>query len=296
MMRTALVALLVGAVLTACGIRIVKYEFTDDHTVAETFTSVRVRTGSGDVAIRHVEGLNETKIHRRVEHAKDNRPAGIAHRIEGGALVLDDCGDNCSINYEVQVPSASITVEGVDVGSGKAVFEGLAAVDYKIGSGDFEARDIAGNVQVTSGSGDIDVRGIAGDVKANSGSGKLEASRVKGSVTGHLSSGNITLDQLQGKVLVNTGSGNITGTAIDGDVTADVESGNVDLTFVSSRSALLDSGSGNLTVRVPGSAGAYKVTAESGSGDRKVDVPTDPASKYELKLTAESGNVKVLAV
>jgi DUF4097 and DUF4098 domain-containing protein YvlB len=295
MMRTALVALLVGAVLTACGIRIVKYEFSEDHTVAEKYTSVRVRTSGGEVSIRHVPGLSETKIHRKVEHNKDNKPTGVSHRVEGNTLVLDDCGHDCDVNYDVQVPYAEITVQG-DVGSGTATIEGLASVDYKTGSGDFYARNIAGNVQITSGSGDVDVSDIAGDVKAITNSGKFGASKVKGSVTADLGSGNITLDQLQGKVLANTGTGNINGTALDNDVTADADSGNVELNFVSARTVRVVTGSGNLTVRVPSSAGPYRVTAESGSGDRRVDVPTDPAAKYELRLIAESGNVKVLAV
>ena len=288
-------ALLVGAVLTACGIRIVKYEFSDDHTVAQAFTSVRVRTGSGDVSIRHVQGLSETKIHRRVGHEKNNRPTGIAHRVEGNTLVLDDCGDDCDINYDVQVPSADITVQG-DVGSGDATIEGLASVDYKASSGKFRAWNIAGNVQITAGSGDIEVRDVTGDVKAIASSGRFTASRVKGGVTADLGSGDIRLDQLQGKTLVTTGSGDINGSALDNDLTAEARSGDVDLNFVSARTVRVDSTSGNLTVRVPASSGPYRVTAESGSGDRRVDVQNDPAAKYELKLTASSGDVKVLAV
>lgn len=299
MLRTALVAVLMGALLSACGIRIVKYEFADEHTLAadgNKYTSVLVRTGSGNVAIRHVQGITETKIRRKVEHDKNNRPTGVSHRIEGTKLVLDDCGHDCSINYEIQVPSADVTVEGPDVGSGDAVFEGLKAIDYKIGSGKFEARDIAGNVQVTSGSGDISLRDITGEVKAHSGSGKFEAFRVKGNVTADLGSGDITLDQLQGKTLVNTGSGRINGTALENDVTADADSGDVELTFTSASTVRVNTGSGRVTVRVPASAGPYKVTAESDSGDRRVDVPTDPAAKYELKLIAGSGDVKVLAI
>jgi hypothetical protein len=293
MLRTALVAVLMGALLSGCGIRIMKYEFADDHTVANGYTSVRVRAGSGNVAIRHVQGINETKIHRVVKHAKDNKPTSVSHRVEGDTLVLDDCGDNCSIDYQVQVPSADITVQG-DVGSGDAAIEGLKSVDYKTGSGKIEVQDIAGNVQAVSGSGDIYVRDIVGEVKSHTGSGKFEAFRVKGSVTADLGSGNITLDQLSGKVLVTTGSGNIDGRSIDNDVTADASSGNVELTFVTPRTARVNSGSGNITVRVPG--GPYKVTGESGSGDRRISVPTDPAARFELKLDADSGNVKVLAV
>ncbi|MET9628698.1 DUF4097 family beta strand repeat-containing protein [Lentzea sp. NPDC006480] len=295
MLRTALVAVLMGALLSGCGIRIMKYEFTDDHTLADKYTSVRVRAGSGDVAIRYVPGT-ETKIHRRVEHAKDNRPTGVAHRIEGTTLVLDDCGNNCSINYEVQVPFADITVESPDNGSGNAVIEGVAAVDYKVGSGKFEAINIAGNVQIDNGSGNIYVRDVKGDVRAHTGSGRFEASRVKGSVTADLGSGDIDLDQVQGKMLLHSGSGRITGTALDNDVTATADSGDVDMTFVSARTARLDSGSGDITVRVPGTGGPYKVTGDSGSGRRKIDVPMDPSATNELKLDTGSGDVKVTAV
>lgn len=295
MLRTALVAVLMGALLSGCGIRIVKYEFTDDHTVAEKYTSVRVRTGSGDVAIRYVPGT-ETKIHRKVEHAKDNKPSGVSYRIEGSTLVLDDCGDHCSISYDVQVPSADITVESPDSGSGNVVIEGVAAVDYKVGSGKFEAYNIGGNVQVDNGSGDIYVRDVKGDVKSHDGSGRFGASRVKGSVTADLGSGDIELDQVQGKMLVKTGSGRITGRTLDNDVTADADSGDVDLNFVSARTVRVNTGSGDITLRVPTTGGPYKVTGGSRSHDRKIDVPTDPSAKYELKLDAGSGSVKVTAV
>lgn len=278
MLRTALVALLVGAVLTACGIRIVKYEFADDHVVAEKFTSVRVRTGSGDISIRYQQGLNnETKIHRRIEHAKDNRPTGLSHRIEGNALVLEDCGNNCSIDYEIALPDPSITVRGEDVGSGDAIIEGLASVDYQ------------------AGSGNITVRDIAGDVKINTGSGTFRATAVGGTVTAKLASGDMFLDQLKGKVLVSTSSGDIRGTAIDTDVTADAASGDVDLTFLSARTARVDTRSGNIMLRVPGSS-PYKVTGDTRSGERGIDVRTDPSAQNELKLTTGSGDVKVLGV
>jgi DUF4097 and DUF4098 domain-containing protein YvlB len=277
MLRTALVALLVGAVLTACGIRIVKYEFADDHVVAETFTSVRVRTGSGDIAIRYQQGLNETKIHRRIEHAKDNRPTGLSHRIEGNALVLEDCGNNCSIDYEIVVRDPAITVRGENVGSGDAIIEGLASVDYQ------------------AGSGNITVRDIAGDVKLNTGSGDFRATAVNGTVTAKLASGNMFLDQLKGKVLVSTNSGDIRGTAIDTDVIADADSGNVDLTFLSARTARVDTRSGDIILRVPGSS-PYKVTGDTDRGDRRIDVRMDPGAQHELKLTTGSGDVKVLGV
>ncbi|WP_329788538.1 DUF4097 family beta strand repeat-containing protein [Lentzea sp. DG1S-22] len=278
MMRTALVALLAGAVLTGlsgCGIRIVEYEFSDDHVVAEKFTSVRARNGSGDVTIRYRQGLTETKIHRRVEHNKNNKPAGATHRIEGDALVLDTCGDSCEANYEVLVPSADIAVVG-DVGSGDAVVEGLKSVEYQTGSGDIAALDIAGDVKVSTGSGDF------------------RATRVGGTATADLGSGRIELNTVKGKVLAVTRSGDIDGSFLGGDVIADASSGRVELTLAEPRSVRVMSGSGDVNVRVPG--GPYRVTGTSGSGEREVHVATDPDAPLELNLTTGSGEVRVFAI
>jgi DUF4097 and DUF4098 domain-containing protein YvlB len=278
MMRTALVALLAGAVLTvltSCGIRIMKYEFEDDQVVAEKFTSVRALTGSGDVSIRYQQGLTETKIHRKVEHAKDNKPSGVSHRVEGTTLVLDTCGNNCEINYQILVPSADISVVG-EIGSGDVNFDGLASVDFQ------------------TGSGRVNVRDISGDVKVKTGSGDFAATRVGGTVTGDLGSGRIKLDAIKGKSLVHTSSGDIEGTALENEVVADADSGRVDLRLTVAKSVTVNTGSGDVTVRLPG--GPYKVSGTSGSGDRSINVPTDPGASLELKITTGSGEAKVLGV
>jgi hypothetical protein len=278
MMRTALVALVAGTVLTAltgCGIRIVEYEFSDDHVVAETITSVRARNGSGDVTIRHQEGLTETKVHRRVQHTKNNKPTGATHRVEGTTLVLDTCGDHCEANYEVLVPSADTTVVG-DVGSGDAIIEGLASVDLE------------------NGSGDVTVRDIAKDVKIKAGSGNFSATRVGGALTADVGSGRIELNTVKGKVLAVAHSGDIDGSFLSGDVIVDAGSGRVELTLAEPRSVRVNNGSGDVNVRVPG--GPYKITGSSGDDSREIHVPTDPGASLELNLTTGSGEVRVFAI
>lgn len=268
-------ALLVGAVLSlsACGIRIMKYEFEDDKVVAEKFTSVRVRTYSGNVSIRSQDGLAETKIHRVVEHKKDRKPEGESHRIEGDALVLGDCGNDCTVNYEVVVPSPDIAVIG-DVSSGDARIEGVAKVEYK------------------SRSGNIVVRDVKGDVRAYASSGDIDGTRIDGAVTAHADSGNIRLHEVKGKVLADSSSGDITGVEVDNDVIADAKSGNINLTLVSARTVQGSASSGDVIVRVPG--GPFKVTGDTSSGDRKIEVATDPTAQHELKLSTGSGNVHVI--
>lgn len=279
-MRTALVALVAGAVLvvsTGCGIRIVKYEFSDDHVVAEKFTSVKVRSDddAGDVTIRYQQGLTEAKIHRRVEHTKNTKPSGVAHRVEGDTLVLDGCGRDCEINYEVLVPDEKITVQG-STGSGDGIFDGVAGVDYRTGSGNLKIQDVRGDVRVSSGSGDVDAAGVGG------------------SLIVEVSSGNITLDAIKGKATLLTHSGDINGTAMENDVTADASSGNIALTLLSERPVRANSGSGDILLRVPG--GPFKVLGQSGSGDRRINVPTDPSGKTELRLDTGSGDVRVVGI
>jgi hypothetical protein len=275
MLRTALMALLVGAVLSACGIRVVEYEFQDDHVVSENFTSVRARTGSGNVTIRFQPGLSETKIHRKVEHARDNKPSGVSHRVEGSSLVLDTCGNNCEVDYTIAVPSAAITLVG-DVGSGNLEAEGLASVDYLTGSGEVVVRDITGDVKVKTGSGDF------------------QAIRVGGTVTADLGSGRIDLNSVKGKTLVTTSSGDIDGTALESEVTANADSGRVELNLTAAKSVVVDTGSGDVTVRLPG--GPYKVSGTSGSGERSINVPTDPAAALQLTVNTGSGDVRVTTV
>ncbi|MFD5831264.1 DUF4097 domain-containing protein [Lentzea sp. NPDC060358] len=278
MMRTALVALVAGTVLTAltgCGIRIVEYEFSDDHVVAEKITSVRARNGSGDVTIRVQQDLGETKVHRRVQHNKNNKPGGPTHHVEGSTLVLDTCGDNCEANYEVVVPSAGISVVG-NIGSGDALVEGVSSVEFETGSGNVVTRD------------------VAGDVKVKAGSGNFSATRVGGTLTADLGSGRVELNTVKGKALVVASSGDIDGSFLSGDVIADTGSGRVELTMAEPRSVRVRSGSGDVNVRAPG--GPYKVTGSSDSGDREVHVPTDPGASLELNLSSGSGEVRVFAI
>ncbi|WP_143466549.1 DUF4097 family beta strand repeat-containing protein [Lentzea kentuckyensis] len=278
MMRTALVALVVGAVLTvlsSCGIRIMKYEFEDDHVVPEKFTSVRALTGSGDVSIRYQQGLTETRIHRKVEHGRDNKPTGVSHRVEGTTLVLDTCGNDCEINYQIVVPNADIAVVG-EVGSGDVNFDGVASVDF------------------LTGSGRVNVRDISGDVKVKTGSGDFTATRVGGTVTGDLGSGRIELDAIKGKTLAHTSSGDIEGTALENQVVADTGSGRIDLRLSAAKSVQVDTGSGDITLRLPG--GPYKVSGTSDNENRTINVPTDPNASLELKLTSGSGEVRVVGV
>ncbi|MFD7658842.1 DUF4097 domain-containing protein [Actinosynnema sp. NPDC059797] len=254
---SAAVAVVIAAVaLTSC-VRLVQHGFEDQHTVTQSITEVRLQNGSGNVLVRSSEGATSTDVRRRLQYPKSaEKPSGLFHRVEGTTLVLDGCGNRCTVDYEVVVPSADVRVVGEN-SSGDVRFEGVAAVEVQVGSGNADMRDVSGPIRIDNHSGDVTAANVGGDF------------------TGQLGSGNATLSDMHGAVTVED------------------HSGDVDVHVTAAKSVHAVSGSGNVTVRVP--RAPYRVDVETGSGDQRVGVPNDPAAPVELFLRASSGDVNVLA-
>lgn len=252
------VAVAAAVALTSC-VQLVEHGFDDVHSVGDRVTEVRLQNGSGDVVIRSraAGGTGDTEVRRRVNYPKNrDKPEGVTHRVEGSALVLDGCGNRCSVHYEITVPSNDVRISGTN-DSGDVRLEGVAEVEVEVGSGNTTVRDVAGVVRVVAGSGDVDVADVGGDF------------------TGRLGSGNASLADMRGAVTVGNGSGD------------------VDVQLAAVVSVRAESGSGHVTVNVP--KGAYKVNVDAGSGDKTVEVENDPNASAELVLRADSGDVTVRA-
>ncbi|MFD1145827.1 DUF4097 family beta strand repeat-containing protein [Saccharothrix hoggarensis] len=253
----AVVAVAAAVALTSC-VRLVQQSFDDQHEVTGQVTEVRLANGAGDVVLRSRDGATRTEVKRRVRYAKDHdKPSGDSHRLDGSTLVLDGCGDRCSVDYEVVVPSTDVRVTGEN-GSGNVHLEDVASVEVEVGSGDTTVRRVSGVVRLVNNSGDIDVADVAGDF------------------TGRIDSGNSHLSNMRGTVTVDNGSGD------------------VHVRMGAALSVRAESGSGNVTVQVPRS-GAYKVDVDAGSGEQAIDVPNDPNASAELLVRAGSGDVRIEA-
>lgn len=145
----------------------------------------------------------------------------------------------------------------VSVGSGDAWVTGTSALNTDVGSGDMEARDIAGLVTAEVGSGNITLRDIGGLNVLSIGSGDIEARQVRGNVeVGSIGSGDLELEGVAGDVDIGSiGSGDAELRAVRGSVTvASVGSGDIDVRDVG----------GDLTVQSKGS-GSIRHTGVSGS-------------------------------
>ncbi|MFF5210326.1 DUF4097 family beta strand repeat-containing protein [Streptosporangium sp. NPDC000396] len=109
-------------------------------------------------------------------------------------------------------------------------------------------------------------------------------------------SGTVTLRALSGPVEAVTDSGDIEGGELAGKrVVAEADSGDVKLTFAGQPDDVevkIDSGNG--VVRLP--KAAYKVTARTDSGVKKIRVDNDPAAPRSIHVTVDSGDIEVSPV
>ncbi|MCA1188380.1 MULTISPECIES: hypothetical protein [unclassified Saccharopolyspora] len=216
-------------------------------------SSVRLDRTDGDVVVRHVPGgRGEVR-----ERARDRPPdAAVLHRVEGGVLVLPGCPDDCSVDYEVDLPAA-VPVEGGGA-AGALEVDGMASARLEAGAGEVRISEVAGPVRVRSGAGGVELRELGGDVAVSTGTGRIDGEGLAGA-----------------------------------NVVAEARTGSIDLELTAPRSVRAETGTGTVAVVVPD--GAYRVDAAAGLGSQDVEVATDPGSPRRLDLRTGTGSVRVSA-
>ena len=174
---------------------------------------------------------------------------------------------NVAGDLRVDVASADVTADHV---------KGSLTVDT--GSGDIHLTDAEGDVSLDTGSGNVTVNGMTGDeLKLDTGSGDVSADRVAADV-----------------LKIDTGSGAVTASSIRSkDVNIDTGSGGVQLDLLSDLASLyVDTGSGDVTVRIPAAFGAM-VDIETSSGDIDLqDVVMKTTRLEEDHVVGEIGDGK----
>ena len=137
-------------------------------------------------------------------------------------------------------------------------------------------------VQAQLVDGDVSVVGISGNLDLSS------------------ESGNFSLTRTSGSVRITGDAGEIKGTSLASSaVDVQTEAGDVTLGFMEPpnlvRASVGDAGNVTVTVPRPESAGAgYTIDATTRAGDRRVDIPQDPAGAKAIVLSTVSGDVSVV--
>ena len=199
--------------------------------------------------------------HGRGAWSRDGHEVRITGRSRSGLEAYAD--------LRVAVPKGKTI--SLNLGVGKTFVSNVEGnIRVSVASADVSADRTRGTLRIATGSGNVDLRTASGDVQLETGSGDVTVSAVQGtSLRLGTGSGNVTItDGKAGTLHVETGSGDIEATGSSGDdVSFETGSGNVDVSLVSTfRSLRVETGSGDVTLRVPPTVGA-EVDLDTGSGD-----------------------------
>ncbi|MCR6487075.1 DUF4097 domain-containing protein [Amycolatopsis sp. OK19-0408] len=226
-------------------------DFENSKTLSETIRSVKLEGDSGSVKIR--TGTGPSTVHEKVNYHWRSKPGDTFFRVDGDQLVLTDCGNNCSVDFEVVVP-AGVPVSG-QVDSGGLDIAGVASVDVRADSGHARVEDVTGLVKLRLESGGIDLRDV-GEVQLHAESGSINATGVRGPVDVTSSSGSVDFSLAEANnVKVKADSGSVEVEVPGGPyrVVGDSDSGHRDIDVPTDSSAPhtldLTTDSGSVTVR-----------------------------------------------
>ncbi|EXU66166.1 hypothetical protein Z951_21460 [Streptomyces sp. PRh5] len=191
--------------LSACG---PGETFEDDASLNERVTSVRLDTGTGSVTLRGQKGLGKVSVHRKVTYHGD-KPDGATHRFDDGRLVLDGCGDDCKVDYTVEVP-AGVPVEG-ETSRGDASLSNVGAVELKTSSGNVTLEGVTGRVKARTSNGDISGSELLGSrIEAETSNGEIDLTPRKAQdIRARTSNGELTVNVPDSsyRISVKTGNG-----------------------------------------------------------------------------------------
>ena len=253
--------------------RTLKVTGAADVTVTTGSGDISVRRGSagtvtvhGEIRVRDNWGMGGANAEAKVKAIESNPPIEqTGNIIRIGHLQDPALRRNVSISYELVVPEDTQLTS--QTGSGNQSVEGIRGpAKVTSGSGSLRISEIGDAVRAGTGSGNIEIDSVRGSAVLNSGSGSIRADDIGGGISAQTGSGNLRLSQsAPGAVKVITGSGRAQLSNIRGSLHAQTGSGGISAEGNPTGDWVLHAGSGDLTVRVPSSAG-FDLSARSGSG------------------------------
>ena len=286
-----------AGILVAMALSLPAAAFAGEKSFDRTLTvngpvTLHISTGSGSI---HVSPGSDNQVHivghvkgnsswwggssdEAVARVADNPPINQAGNIiTVGEQHNDDNGRHVNIDYEVTTPANTMLVA-------------------ESGSGDLQLSNLKGTVRAHTGSGSINADKLGAGSRLETGSGSIEATNLMGSTTLETGSGEVRAQLLSaGDVVASTGSGSIKLENVQGAVKAETGSGSLDIGGQPTSPWKLETGSGDITMRV-GNA-HFTLDAETGSGSVKSDPPltTHVSDKHHVNGTINGGGPTVKA-
>jgi DUF4097 and DUF4098 domain-containing protein YvlB len=213
--------------------------------------SITVEVGEADtIQVVATKRARSKSSLEKIEVEMSERGGGLVIQARKPASLL-----NAWVQFEIVVPED--TQLDAHTGSGSVDVRGLRGnVRVDTGSGEVDAADLGGDVDVHTGSGSISVRGATGDVRVDTGSGGINIVDAAGDIDAHTGSGSIEVRGAIGQVELDTGSGSI---QYEGRPEGDCR---------------FDTGSGGITLLLPDELNV-EVELDTGSGSIDLDYDVD---------------------
>lgn len=166
--------------------------FRDDAEVSQKITAIRLDNTSGGLTVHGGQSGGAVSVHRSVTYRGD-RPGHATHRVENGVLVLGDCGQQCTVDYTVEVP-AGLPVSG-ETADGSLKLSAVGAVRVTTSSGTIDLDGATGPVDATTSDGAITGRGLSGRrIAAETSKGEIDLTPATAqSIRAKTSNGSITV-------------------------------------------------------------------------------------------------------
>jgi len=164
---------------------------------------------------------------------------------------------NRSVDIEIRVPRTADL--DLHTGDGNVVLQGVSGtMILRTGDGNLNLSELRGALKAETGDGNIDMRDVKGEVALHTGDGRIDVSSMDGSLRAETGDGRVRISGRFDVLEVKTGDGGIEAMANEG---SKLES-----------NWRLNTGDGNLTLRVPATIAA-DVELHTSDGSIDFDLP-----------------------
>src|SRR5262245_51707862 len=247
----------------------------------------RIRVETSDANIRVTAGNGD---------AVDVRVTTQGWTIGGDGINIVDRQNGDQIDIEVRFPHHNFQLswrnKRVDI---EIKVPSNAELDLHTGDGNVDVQGVNGSILLRTGDGNLKLWDLQGKLKAETGDGNIDMQNVRGDLTLHTGDGRIDVVGVDGALRAETGDGRV---RIAGrfDV-LDVKTGDGGIDAVANEGSRLETnwrlntGDGNLTLRVPATIAAdVELHTSDGTIDFNLPVTiSGRAGKTELRGQINGG-------
>ncbi len=263
----------------------VNYSDVKELKVRGSFCDVNIEGTSGNSAT--VKG-NITGRNVEVE---------IKHSFSGGVLEVwvekDEKGWKWNNNLrgviDISIPKNAEVNGATSSGDLKVRNLDGKSISLRASSGDVDAENLVGDLDITASSGDLTVEGLKGDLSSRTSSGSQEFRNITGDITTVASSGDIEIEKSNGKIDALASSGRISLRDTKGFATIKTSSGDIDgKNVMLTESSDFKTTSGDIDIDLKNDIESLSFYLKASSGSLKAG-----ENKADRKLILSNGNIKV---